>query len=84
MFHSYAFDFSVWELWGPLSTGAHLVVPDHATTRSPADFAALIGERGVTVLSQTPSAFFALDAADLADTEHQEIPEHQELSLIHI
>ncbi|WP_431817281.1 amino acid adenylation domain-containing protein [Gordonia jacobaea] len=75
MFHSYAFDFSVWELWGPLSTGAHLVVPDHATTRSPADFAALIGERGVTVLSQTPSAFFALDAADLADTEHQETPE---------
>ena len=72
LFHSYAFDFSVWELWGPLSTGAHLVVPDHATTRSPADFAALIGERGVTVLNQTPSAFFALDAADLADTEHRE------------
>ena len=72
LFHSYAFDFSVWELWGPLSTGAHLVVPDHATTRSPADFATLIGERGVTVLNQTPSAFFALDAADLADTEDRE------------
>ena len=78
LFHSYAFDFSVWELWGPLSTGAHLVVPDHATTRSPADFAALIGERGVTVLNQTPSAFFALDAAD---TEHHDVSTTTETSM---
>ena len=26
MFHSYAFDFSVWELWGPLLYGGRLVV----------------------------------------------------------
>ena len=69
LFHSYAFDFSVWELWGPLSTGGHLVVPDRATTRSPEDLAALIDARGVTVLNQTPSAFFALDAADRGDTD---------------
>lgn len=64
LFHSYAFDFSVWELWGPLSTGARIVVPDRATTRSPADFAALIESEAVSVLNQTPSAFFALDATD--------------------
>ncbi len=69
LFHSYAFDFSVWEMWGPLSTGGHLVVPDRATTRSPEDLAALIDARGVTVLNQTPSAFFALDAADRGDTD---------------
>ena len=60
MFHSYAFDFSVWELWGPLSTGGRLVVPDHDTVRSPADVAALIAANGITVLNQTPTAFFAL------------------------
>ena len=64
LFHSYAFDFSVWELWGPLSTGGRLVVPDHDTVRSPADVAALIAANGITVLNQTPTAFFALDAAD--------------------
>ncbi|NDK89388.1 amino acid adenylation domain-containing protein [Gordonia desulfuricans] len=76
LFHSYAFDFSVWEIWGALSTGARLVVPDRATTRSPADFAALLDAEGVTVLNQTPSAFYALDAtladttADLASVRH--------------
>ncbi|MFW0794704.1 amino acid adenylation domain-containing protein [Gordonia sp. CPCC 205515] len=64
LFHSYAFDFSVWELWGPLSTGAALVVPDREVTRSPAEFAALVAAEGVTVLNQTPSAFFALDSVD--------------------
>ncbi|MEE4023059.1 amino acid adenylation domain-containing protein [Gordonia sp. PKS22-38] len=64
LFHSYAFDFSVWELWGPLSTGGSIVVPDRATTRSPQDLGALIETERVSVLNQTPSAFFALDAAD--------------------
>ncbi|AZG44375.1 non-ribosomal peptide synthetase [Gordonia insulae] len=68
MFHSYAFDFSVWELWGPLSTGASVVIPDRATTRSPEELGALIAAENVTVLNQTPSAFFALDAVDGAGT----------------
>ncbi|MCG8919824.1 amino acid adenylation domain-containing protein [Actinokineospora sp. PR83] len=64
LFHSYAFDFSVWELWGPLLNGGTLVVVPHAVTRSPADFLRLLATEKVTVLNQTPSAFYQLTAAD--------------------
>ncbi|GLW93516.1 non-ribosomal peptide synthetase [Actinokineospora globicatena] len=66
LFHSYAFDFSVWELWGPLLRGGTLVVVDHATSRSPEAFLDLLERERVTVLNQTPSAFHQLDAADAA------------------
>jgi amino acid adenylation domain-containing protein len=58
LFHSFAFDFSVWELWGPLLTGGRVVLVDHATSRSPQEFVALVAEQEVTVVSQTPSAFY--------------------------
>ncbi|WP_405749798.1 amino acid adenylation domain-containing protein [Streptomyces sp. NBC_00012] len=63
-FHSFSFDFAVWELWGALAHGAELLVPDYALTRSPADFHRLVLDRGVTVLNQTPSAFHRFIEAD--------------------
>ncbi|UGQ59434.1 non-ribosomal peptide synthase/polyketide synthase [Rhodococcus pyridinivorans] len=64
MFHSYAFDFSVWELWGPLLHGGTLVVVDYFTSRSPEAFRELLIRERVTVLNQTPSAFYQLVEAD--------------------
>ncbi|MBV2155097.1 non-ribosomal peptide synthetase, partial [Kitasatospora sp. SUK 42] len=64
LFHSYAFDFSVWELWGPLLYGGRLVVVDYETSRSPGRFLELLARERVTVLNQTPSAFYQLVQAD--------------------
>ncbi|MFC5743592.1 non-ribosomal peptide synthetase [Dyella tabacisoli] len=63
LFHSFAFDFSVWEIWGALAYGGKLVVVPQAVTRSPSEFYDLLCEQGVTVLNQTPSAFRQLIAA---------------------
>uniref|UniRef100_UPI0012FB6AA8 non-ribosomal peptide synthase/polyketide synthase n=1 Tax=Nocardia crassostreae TaxID=53428 RepID=UPI0012FB6AA8 len=64
LFHSYAFDFSVWELWGPLLYGGKLVVVDYYVSRSPEQFLELLRREQVTVLNQTPSAFYQLAEAD--------------------
>ncbi|GKS74493.1 hypothetical protein AVME950_06375 [Acidovorax sp. SUPP950] len=57
LFHSYAFDFSVWEIFGALCTGGRLVIVPYWVSRSPQDFVQLLREQQVTVLNQTPSAF---------------------------
>ncbi|MEJ5865688.1 amino acid adenylation domain-containing protein [Pseudomonas farsensis] len=57
LFHSYAFDFSVWEIFGALLYGGRLVIVPHETSRSPEAFLDLLVEQQVTVLNQTPSAF---------------------------
>ncbi|WP_122266583.1 amino acid adenylation domain-containing protein, partial [Pseudomonas syringae] len=63
LFHSFAFDFSVWEIWGALLHGGRLLIVPQLVSRSPEDFYRLLCSAGVTVLNQTPSAFRQLIAA---------------------
>jgi amino acid adenylation domain-containing protein len=60
LFHSFAFDFSVWEIWGALLHGGRVVVVPYLKARSPGEFYKLLCEHGITVLNQTPSAFAKL------------------------
>ncbi len=71
LFHSYAFDFSVWEIWGALLHGGRLIVVGQDTARSSEDFYRLVCQKRVTVLNQTPSAFRQLIAAQgRSEEEH--------------
>jgi amino acid adenylation domain-containing protein len=64
LFHSPAFDFSVWEIFGSLLTGGTLSVIPWEVTRDPAKFYRFVSENEVTVLNQTPSAFRGFDHED--------------------
>ncbi|HTO67434.1 MAG TPA: amino acid adenylation domain-containing protein [Bradyrhizobium sp.] len=63
LFHSAAFDFSVWEIWGALLHGGRLVIVPWETSRDPGAFLTLLAAQGVTILNQTPSAFYQLENA---------------------
>ena len=67
LFHSYAFDFSVWEIFGALLHGGELLIVPYDVSRSPQDFHQLLCDAGVTVLNQTPSAFKQLMQVACAD-----------------
>jgi len=69
LFHSFAFDFSVWEIWGALAHGGRLVIVDGECARAPGEFYELLCREGVTVLNQTPGAFRQLIAAQ-AESAH--------------
>lgn len=57
LFHSHAFDFSVWELWGALATGATAVLVRGQTAQLPHEFLDFLVRHRVTVLNQVPSVF---------------------------
>lgn len=57
MFHSFAFDFSVWEIWGALFYGGELIIVPYNTSRSFSKMYELLEREKVTVLNQTPTAF---------------------------
>ncbi|HEY0602078.1 MAG TPA: amino acid adenylation domain-containing protein, partial [Herpetosiphonaceae bacterium] len=79
LFHSYAFDFSVWELWGALLYGGRLVVVPYEISRSPDAFYRLLAAEQVTVLNQTPSAF-----RQLIQVEEQALVEPLPLALRYV
>ncbi|WP_373286144.1 non-ribosomal peptide synthetase, partial [Lysinibacillus alkalisoli] len=64
LYHSYAFDFSVWEIWGALLYGGKLIIVPYKTSRSFESFYELLVEERVTVLNQTPTAFRQLMRVD--------------------
>ncbi|GGS28828.1 amino acid adenylation domain-containing protein [Actinokineospora fastidiosa] len=66
LFHSYSFDFSVWELWGAFATGGATVIVPRDTAQRPHDFLTFLSEHRITVLNQVPSVFRSLAATYLS------------------
>ncbi|WP_299249865.1 amino acid adenylation domain-containing protein, partial [uncultured Aquimarina sp.] len=58
MYHSYVFDFSVWELWGALLYSGKLIIPSIDQIKDLHKLYKLCKQYKVTVLNQTPSAFY--------------------------
>ncbi|MFG3282170.1 amino acid adenylation domain-containing protein [Streptomyces sp. NPDC048111] len=79
LFHSYAFDWTVWELWGALHHGGRLVVVPYVTSRSPEEFVDLLAEEGVSFLCLTPSALRQLELA--LRTRPRELPALRQIML---
>lgn len=73
LFHSYSFDVSVWEMWGALFTGAKLIVMPLEIARDSFAMRNLVQHYGVTVLSQTPSAFYPFMAVEGLESYHHEL-----------
>ena len=72
-FHSYAFDFSVWEIWGALLYGGRLVIIPYYVSRSPELFYKLLSQEGITILNQTPSAFKQLIQLETSLNNHSDL-----------
>lgn len=70
LFHSYSFDFSIWEIFGPLTTGGKLIIVPSELKIFPDSFAELIRKNHVSVISQTPSAFANLSKYEAEQEKH--------------
>ncbi|WP_061872385.1 non-ribosomal peptide synthetase [Serratia marcescens] len=75
LFHSFAFDFSVWEIWGAWLYGGQLFIVPQAIARSAPDFYHFVCRSGITVLNQTPSAFKAFIQAQAHSEVRQQLRE---------
>lgn len=71
MFHSYNFDFSVWELFGCLLTGGSLILISRETSQDTYKFRNILKTEKVTVLNQTPLAFNVLNEIEIAQNKHE-------------
>ncbi len=72
LFHSFAFDFSVWEIWGALLHGGRLAIVPLDVARSAEDFLAWLVREQITVLNQTPSAFYPLSKVVRQSTQFRD------------
>jgi amino acid adenylation domain-containing protein/non-ribosomal peptide synthase protein (TIGR01720 family) len=73
--HSFAFDFSIWEVWCALAHGGSVVIAGADDARDPAALLGLVRRHRVTVLNQTPAAFYGLIEAEAAQPAH-DLDEH--------
>ncbi len=73
LFHSLSFDFSVWEMYGALLYGGKLLLIPRMTARDSWEFLQVLKVQGVTVLNQTPSAFYNLMAEDLENQNRKDL-----------
>ncbi|WP_189457591.1 non-ribosomal peptide synthetase, partial [Aquimarina muelleri] len=73
LFHSFCFDFSVWEMYGALLHGGRLVVVPKEVTKNAISFKDLLINEGVTVLNQTPSSFYALQEEFLSGSSNHSL-----------
>lgn len=73
LYHSFAFDFSVWEMWGALLNGGRLVIVPLHIARSAEDFYALLTRENVTILNHTPSEFRHLIASPFGAADQLKI-----------
>ena len=74
MFHNYNFDFSVWEMYGALMYGGKLIIVSSEVAKDTLSFAEMLTAEGVTILNQTPSAFYNL--SEIFRTNHSNNVHH--------
>ena len=80
IFHSFCFDFSVWEMFGALLYGGRALIVPRTLARDSMKFLEILKKEKVTVLNQTPSAFYNLIDMELLETQK----ESTELSIRYI